>query len=56
MDLMKRGKFEEISLDSDHGDSVIKLLDSVVILLEGGTDLDLTILDINPPAPGLSFI
>lgn len=35
----------DIKVDTEQGDAVVKLLDSVVIRLEGGTDLDLTILD-----------
>lgn len=36
---------DDIRVDTEQGDEVVKLLDSVVIRLEGGTDLDLTILD-----------
>ena len=37
-----------MSVDADQSDQLLKLLDSVVIKLEGGTDLDLQILD-QPP-------
>lgn len=36
---------ESISVDADQSDQLLKLLDSVVIKLEGGTDLDLQVLD-----------
>merc|ERR1719193_2782660 len=39
------GKFNGLALDGDKQDALIKVLDSVVIKLEGGTDFDLTILD-----------
>ena len=34
-----------IKIDGDQSDTLVKLLDSVVIFLEGGTDFDLEILD-----------
>ena len=40
---MKQGKFESVYVDNDQADSIVKLLDSVVILLEGGTDFDLQV-------------
>jgi len=42
---MDQGMFKELTLDGDKQDSLIKVLDSVVIKLEGGTDFDLTVLD-----------
>ena len=41
-------RLESISVDADQSDQLLKLLDSVVIKLEGGSDLDLQILD-QPP-------
>merc|ERR1712008_485045 len=38
-------KFNSISIDGDQSDTLIKLLDSVVIYLEGGSELDLQILE-----------
>ena len=40
---LKQDKFENVSVDNDQSDSIVKLLDSVVILLEGGTDFDLQV-------------
>jgi len=37
--------FTDLTLDGDKQDALIKVLDSVVIKLEGGSDFDLTILD-----------
>ncbi|XP_012939682.1 serrate RNA effector molecule homolog isoform X3 [Aplysia californica] len=45
--LREKKFFEDISVDIDCTDSLIKIMDAAVILLEGGNDLDLTILD-NP--------
>merc|ERR1719189_1454550 len=42
---MDEMKFNPISIDGDHSDSLVKLLDSVVIYLEGGSELDLQILE-----------
>lgn len=44
--MLDSGRIDTVRVDSDQADAVIKLLDSVVIRLEGGTDLDLTVLDI----------
>ena len=40
---MDEMKFNQISIDGDHSDSLVKLLDSVVIYLEGGSELDLQV-------------
>lgn len=32
-----------MTVDNDQADSIVKVLDSVVILLEGGTDFDLQV-------------
>ena len=40
---LKQGKFDKVMADNDQSDAVVKLLDSVVILLEGGTDFDLQV-------------
>jgi len=45
MKFMDENRFAEISLDGDQSDGLIKLLDSFVIILEGGTELDLSILE-----------
>merc|ERR1712045_497587 len=42
---LKQGKFDKVTVDNDQSDSIVKLLDSVVILLEGGNDFDLQVLE-----------
>merc|ERR1712228_643117 len=42
---LKDGKFDNVTVDNDQADSIVKVLDSVVILLEGGTDFDLQVLE-----------
>merc|ERR1712045_949852 len=42
---LEEKRFNEIAIDGDQSDPMVKLLDSVVIFLEGGTDFDLEILD-----------
>lgn len=39
----KMSKFESVSIDGDKSEPILKLLDSVVILLEGGSDNDLKV-------------
>uniref|UniRef100_A0A5S6PZ73 Serrate RNA effector molecule homolog n=1 Tax=Trichuris muris TaxID=70415 RepID=A0A5S6PZ73_TRIMR len=41
MELMDKGYVAKCSLDQDHAESLIKLMDAVVVKLEGGTDEDL---------------
>jgi len=48
-EFMEQGKFEDLNLDGDKQDALIKVLDSVVIKLEGGSDFDLTVLDLPDP-------
>ena len=50
MDLMAEGSFDQVTIDADQSEKLVKLLDTVVIKLEGGTELDLQVLD-NPPQP-----
>jgi len=45
VDMMNSGRFDELSVDADQSEKLVKLLDAVVIKLEGGTDLDLQVLD-----------
>merc|ERR1711974_498051 len=42
---LKQDKFDKVTVDNDQADAIVKLLDSVVILLEGGTDFDLQVLE-----------
>lgn len=50
LNLLKSGRVDGMSLDIDNSDAIMKLLDAVVIKLEGGTDSDLAVLDC-PPSP-----
>lgn len=45
LELLEGGVIESVSVDSDQSDKIIRLLDTVVIKLEGGTDEDLKVLD-----------
>lgn len=49
--MLKSGKADSLSLDIDNSEAIIKLLDAVVIKLEGGTDSDLAVLDCPPTPP-----
>ncbi|XP_043932940.1 serrate RNA effector molecule homolog [Protopterus annectens] len=44
-ELLECGAFDNVSLDIDKARPLVKLLDTAVIKLEGGTDIDLKILD-----------
>merc|ERR1712098_550740 len=48
-EFMDQGKFADLTLDGDKQDALIKVLDSVVIKLEGGTDFDISVLDLPDP-------
>ncbi|KAG7236242.1 hypothetical protein INR49_001158 [Caranx melampygus] len=48
--LLDNSWLDNVSLDMDHGPAIIKLLDAAVIKMEGGTDLDLQVLEA-PTAP-----
>merc|ERR1712039_642428 len=41
----EQNKYDGMALDGENQDALVKLLDSVVIMLEGGTENDLGILD-----------
>lgn len=45
VELYDASRMENITVDADQSDQLLKLLDSVVIKLEGGSDLDLQVLD-----------
>jgi hypothetical protein len=45
LECLEKDWFSKISVDSDQSEQLVKLLDSMVIKLEGGTDLDLKVLD-----------
>lgn len=45
LDIMNSGKLSQVSIDSANNDELIKLLDTVVIKLEGGSDEDISLLE-----------
>uniref|UniRef100_A0A3Q3LNH1 Serrate RNA effector molecule homolog n=1 Tax=Mastacembelus armatus TaxID=205130 RepID=A0A3Q3LNH1_9TELE len=51
--LLDNNWLDNMSLDMDHAPAIIKLLDAAVIKMEGGTDLDLQVLEV-PAAPTAS--
>lgn len=46
---MEQGKIDDVCVDADNTDPLVRLLDSVVIKLEGGSDFDLKVLDPEEP-------
>ena len=46
---MDSGKIASANCDMTKGDELVKLLDAAVILMEGGTDFDLGVLERPPP-------
>lgn len=47
-ELLVKGEIEKVSVDTTNTEPLTRLLDTVVIKLEGGTDDDLAVLDIKP--------
>ncbi|KAM9836357.1 serrate RNA effector molecule homolog A-like [Aulostomus maculatus] len=47
--LLDNNWLDNVSLDMEHTPTIIKLLDAAVIKMEGGTDLDLQVLEVRPP-------
>lgn len=45
LELLEQGELDKVSVDVDKSDKLIRLLDTVVIKLEGGTEEDLKALD-----------
>uniref|UniRef100_A0A1A8IT41 Serrate RNA effector molecule homolog (Arabidopsis) n=4 Tax=Nothobranchius TaxID=28779 RepID=A0A1A8IT41_NOTKU len=43
--LLDNNWLDDVLLDMDHGPAIVKLLDAAVIKMEGGTDLDLQVLE-----------
>uniref|UniRef100_A0AAX7SCP8 Serrate, RNA effector molecule n=1 Tax=Astatotilapia calliptera TaxID=8154 RepID=A0AAX7SCP8_ASTCA len=50
--LMDNNWLDNVSLDMDHAPAIIKLLDAAVIKMEGGTDFDLQVLEVQVNAAG----
>ncbi len=53
---MDISRFDQLSVDADQSERLVKLLDAVVIKLEGGTDLDLQVLESAPAQSGLEKV
>uniref|UniRef100_A0A1B6E5E1 SERRATE/Ars2 N-terminal domain-containing protein n=2 Tax=Clastoptera arizonana TaxID=38151 RepID=A0A1B6E5E1_9HEMI len=51
MEFLDSGRLDKVAVDAEQSEQLIKLLDAVVIRLEGGSELDLTILDEAPEVP-----
>lgn len=45
MDLLNEGKLHNVTVDCSHTNALLKLLDTVVVKLEGGTEEDLGIIE-----------
>lgn len=45
---MGEGYLDQVTIDADQSEKLVKLLDTVVIKLEGGSEVDLQVLE-NPP-------
>ncbi|KAM6908894.1 serrate RNA effector molecule homolog [Xenentodon cancila] len=50
--LLDNNWLDNVSLDMDHGPTIIKLLDAAVIKMEGGTDFDLQVLEVPAGSAG----
>ncbi len=48
VEFLESGRFDKLTIDADQSDKLVKLLDAFVIKLEGGTDLDLEVLEAPP--------
>lgn len=51
MELLENGTIGSVKVDSSQADALIRVLDTCVIKLEGGTDEDLKVLDEKPKDP-----
>ena len=56
MEMMNSGRLDELSVDADQSEKLVKLLDAVVIKLEGGSDSDLQVLDAPPPTAAAAAV
>lgn len=50
MEFLEQNRLDKVTVDADQSEQLIRLLDAVVIRLEGGTDYDLLALDEPRPA------
>lgn len=47
MEIMEEKRLDQVTIDADQSEKLVKLLDTIVIKLEGGTETDLQALE-NP--------
>ena len=45
MDLFEKGRLDNVLIDADQSDQLVKVMDMFVILLEGGTEYDFKVLE-----------
>lgn len=45
LEFLEKDKFTSVTVDADQSEHLVKLLDAVVIKLEGGSEFDLEVLD-----------
>lgn len=55
MELLENGTIGSVKVDSSQADALVRVLDTCVIKLEGGTDEDLKILDEKPKEPPVVY-
>lgn len=51
LEMLNSGEIEKVSVDAHQADALLRLLDAVVIKLEGGTEEDLKVLEVAAPKP-----
>lgn len=51
LEMLDSRQIDKVSVDADQADTLLHLLDAVVIKLEGGTEEDLQILNVKPMKP-----
>ena len=45
MELFEKGRLDNVLIDADQSDRLVKVMDMFVILLEGGTEYDFEVLE-----------
>lgn len=55
LELLENGTISSVKVDSSQSDALVRVLDTCVIKLEGGTDEDLKILDEKPKDPPIVY-
>ncbi|XP_017961673.1 serrate RNA effector molecule homolog isoform X2 [Drosophila navojoa] len=55
LELLENGTISSVKVDSSQADALVRVLDTCVIKLEGGTDEDLKVLDEKPKDPSIVY-